>query len=77
MDNRLISIKSGAGNGEHSDRRCKWKDCIFPRPTIRFDFDGHRVVAVWSWVGVGILRVPKGAKINVTPTLRLVPISYN
>jgi hypothetical protein len=77
VSNNFISIKNGAGKMERSDRRCKRKDCIFPSPTVRFDFDGHRVVALWSWTGVGVLDAPNGVKIKVVPTLRLVPISYN
>lgn len=77
MDDKLISIKTGAGNVERSDRRCKWRESVFPGPTVRFDLDGRRVVAVWSWLGVEVLGVPNGVKIKVMPALRLVPISYN
>jgi hypothetical protein len=59
------------------DRRCKRADCIFPQPTIRFDLDGHRVVAVWSWMGVGVVRSSSRLKINIVPTMLLVPMAYN
>jgi|HubBroStandDraft_4_1064222.scaffolds.fasta_scaffold00026_60 hypothetical protein len=77
MENRLISIRTGAGAIGRGDRRCKRGDCVFPRPLIRFDLEGHRVVAVWSWLGVGIADVPNGIKINVMPTMLLIPMSYN
>ena len=75
MNNNFISIKNGAGGT--GDRRCKRTDCVFPKPTVRFDLDGPRVVAVWSWTGVGIASDPKRVTINVMPTMRLVPMSYN
>lgn len=59
------------------DRRCKRADCIFPQPTIRFDLDGHRVVAVWSWLGVGVVRSSDRLKISVMPTMLLIAIAYN
>ncbi len=77
MDDTLISIKTGAGNVGRSDRRCKWRESVFPGPTVRFDLDDRRVVAVWSWVGVEVRSVPNGLKIKIMPTMRLVPISYN
>jgi len=75
MGKRRISIRTGASR--RTDQRCKRANCVFPDPTIRFDLEGHRVVAVWSWVGVGVLSVPNGVKIEVVPTMRLVPLSYN
>jgi hypothetical protein len=77
VDDKLISIKTGVGGAGHCDRRPKRPNCIFPRPTVRFDLEGRRVVAVWSWLGVGVVDVPNGVKIKVMPTMRLVPISYN
>jgi hypothetical protein len=77
VDNRLISIKSGAGRAGRGDQRCKRADCVFPRPTVRFDLEGHRVVAAWSWLGVAVVDVPKGVQIKVLPTLLLVPLSDN
>jgi hypothetical protein len=77
MEKRLISIRSGAGRTGHGDRRCKRADCIFPQPIIRFDLDGHRVVAVWSWLAVGAVRSSNRLKINVMPTMLLVPMAYN
>ena len=75
MEKRRISIRTGASR--RTDQRCKRANCVFPDPAIRFDLEGHRAVAVWSWVGVGVLSVANGVKIEVMPTMRLVPLSYN
>lgn len=75
-NNKRISIRSGAAVS-HGDRRCKRVDCIFPNPTVRFDREGHRLVAVWSWTGVGVANDGSRVKITVVPTLRLVPLSHN
>jgi hypothetical protein len=76
MDDKAISIRSGglAGAG---DRRCRRPSCVFPAPTIRFDFDRGRMVAVWSWVDVRVADVPLGVRIKMLPALRLVFISCN
>lgn len=71
---KVISIKNG---GIRAEQRCTRADCIFPRPTIRFDFEGGRIMAAWSWVGVEAVHVPNGLRINVVPTLLLVRISCN
>lgn len=77
MNNNRISIRNGAREPGHRDRRCKRADCVFPTPTVRFDLDGRRVVAVWSWTGVGVAHDADRVKINVMPTMLFVPISYN
>jgi hypothetical protein len=77
LDNNLIAIHTGATHITGRDQRCKRTDCIFPAPTIRFDLEGRRIVALWSWVGVRMIDVPNGIRLTVLPTLLLVPISYN
>lgn len=78
VDGNFIVIRTGtthiAGSG---DRQCKRADCIFPSPTIRFDLDGRRGVALWIWVGVQMTTIPNGVRMMVLPTLRIVPISFN
>jgi hypothetical protein len=77
VNNNRISIRNGVGKVTHGDRRCKRAECIFPRPTIRFDLEGRRLVAVWSWLGVGVANDGNRVKINVMPTMLIVPVSYN
>lgn len=77
MDDKLISIRNGAVPIGHHDRRCRRTDCIFPKPTVRFDLEGGRIVAAWSWVGVRVVTVTNGVKIRVLPSLLLVTISCN
>jgi hypothetical protein len=77
VDNKFISVKNGGGNIRHSDRRCRRPDCIFPKPTIRFDLEGHRAVAAWNWLGVGVVNDANRVKISVMPTMLLVSVSYN
>jgi hypothetical protein len=74
VDYKLVQIKNG---GMRPEQRCKRTDCIFPRPTIGFDFAGDPIVASWRWFGVGVDDVPNGVKINIRPTLLLVRISCN
>src|ERR1700733_4876227 len=74
VNNSRISVRSGAGN--NGDRRCPRANCVFPNPTVRFDLD-RRVVAVWSWFGVGVAGDANRVKINIVPTMLLVPVSYN
>ena len=74
MDYKLISIKNG---GIRLEQRCKRTDSIFTRPTVRFDFEGGRIVAAWSWIGVQVDHVPNRLGINIRPTLLLVRISCN
>jgi hypothetical protein len=77
VNNNFVSIKNGNGHIQRGDRRCRRADCIFPQPTIRFDLEGHRAVAVWSWLGVGVVNDGNRAKISVMPTMLLVCVSYN
>jgi hypothetical protein len=74
VDFKLLSIKNG---GIRPEERCKRVDCIFPRPTVRFDFDDGRIVAVWRWVGVEAVHMPNGIRISIQPRLLLVRISCN
>jgi hypothetical protein len=74
VDYKLISIKNG---GIRAEQRCKRADCIFPRPTVRFDFEEGRIVAAWTWVGVQAVHITSGLQINIQPTLLLVRISCN
>jgi hypothetical protein len=74
VDFRLVSIKNG---GIRPEERCKRVDCIFPRPTVRFDFDDGRILAAWSWVGVETVLIPTGIRISIQPRLLLVRLSCN
>jgi hypothetical protein len=75
MEKRRISIRTGAGG--RSDQRCTRANCVFPDPAISFGPEGHRVVAIWSWLGVEVLDVPNAVKIKLVSALRFVPLSYN
>jgi hypothetical protein len=77
VNNNRISIRNGARIVGHGDRRCKRADCVFPKPTVRFDLEGRRLVAVWNWTGVGVAHDANRVKINVMPTMLFVPVSYN
>jgi hypothetical protein len=74
VDYKVVSIRNG---GIRAEQRCKRPDCIFPRPTIRFDLDGGRIVATWNWVGVQAIQIPTGLRINLQMMLLLVPMSCN
>ena len=74
VDYKLVSIKNG---GIRAEQRCKRTDCIFPRPTIGFDFEDDQIVASWRWFGVEVNNVANGVKIHIRPTLLRVRISCN
>ena len=74
VDYKVVSIRNG---GIRAEQRCKRPDCIFPRPTVRFDFDSGRIVATWNGIGVQAVHIPTGLRINLRTMLLLVPISCN
>jgi hypothetical protein len=73
VNDKPISIRYGGSR--LGDQRCKRIDCIFPQPTVRFDLEGRRIVAAWSWLGVRVVNASNGVRVKVVPTLLLVPLS--
>jgi hypothetical protein len=77
VERNLFTIHKWGSPAVPRDRRCDRADCIFPSPVLRFDQDRRGVVALWSWVDVKTVIVPKGIRVKITPTVSFVPISFN
>jgi hypothetical protein len=77
VDYQRILVRNGRHPSGPGDQRCKRAACVYPRPVVRFDLEGGRIVATWNWFDVAVVVVPSGVRVTVQPALLLVPISCN